>query len=95
MVVVAIKEETLPEIEKIADRCYWISLGELTKLIEILHKEQISEAIMAGRVQHERIFSAIRPDWKLLKLLAVAAAQKHRLADRRGGEDSGRRGHPA
>lgn len=69
MVVVAVKEEALPEIETLADRCYWVSLGELTKLIEILQKEQISEAIMAGRVQHKRIFSSIRPDWKLLKLL--------------------------
>jgi DUF1009 family protein len=70
MVVVAVKEETLPEIDKLADRCYWVSLGELTKLIEILQNEQISEAIMAGRVRHARIFSSIRPDWRLLKLLA-------------------------
>ena len=69
LVVVAVKEETLPEIESLADRCYWISLGELTKLIEILQKEQVTEAIMAGRVQHKRIFSSIRPDWKLFKLL--------------------------
>ncbi|MEX2301918.1 MAG: UDP-2,3-diacylglucosamine diphosphatase LpxI [Bryobacterales bacterium] len=70
MVVVAVKEETLPEIEALAGRCYWVSLGELSKLIEILQKEQITEAIMAGRVQHKRIFSSIRPDWKLIKLLA-------------------------
>jgi UDP-2,3-diacylglucosamine hydrolase len=69
MVVVAVKEETLPEIESLADHCYWVSLGELTKLIGILQKEQITEAIMAGRVQHKRIFSSIRPDWKLIKLL--------------------------
>jgi len=70
MVVVAVKEETLPEVESLASRCYWVSLGELTKLIEILQKEQVTEAIMAGRVQHKRIFSSIRPDWKLIKLLA-------------------------
>ncbi len=71
MVVVAIKEEAPPEVESLADRCYWISLGELTKLIDTFHQEQISEAIMAGRVQHKRIFSSIRPDWKLIKLLAA------------------------
>ena len=75
MVVVGVKEETLPEIEPLADRCYWVSLGELTKLIEILHKEQISEAIMAGRVRHKRIFSSIRPDWKLLKLLGSLSSK--------------------
>jgi hypothetical protein len=71
MVVVAVKEEAPPEIEALAGRCYWVSLGELTKLIEIFQKEQITEAIMAGRVQHKRIFSSIRPDWKLLKLLTA------------------------
>lgn len=70
MVVVAVKEETLPEVESLAERCYWVSLGELTKLIEILHQEEVTAAIMAGRVRHKRIFSSIRPDWKLVKLLA-------------------------
>ena len=70
VVAVAIKEEASPEIEKLADRCHWISLGELSKLITILKQEQISQAIMAGRVRHKRIYSSIRPDWKLFKLLA-------------------------
>ena len=69
MVAVAVKEEALPEIEQLVERCHWISLGELSKLIKILKQENISEAIMAGRVQHARIYSSIRPDWKLLKLL--------------------------
>ena len=68
-VVVAIKEETAPEIEELAGNCHWISLGELTKLIRILKQEGITEAVMAGRVRHSRIFSSIRPDWKLLQLL--------------------------
>ncbi len=71
VVAVAIKEEASPEIEKLADRCHWISLGEFSKLIKILKQEQISEVIMAGRVQHARIYSSIRPDWKLFKLLAA------------------------
>lgn len=69
VVAVAIKEEAAPEIEEVADRCYWVSLGELTKLIKHLKQEQITEAVMAGRVRHASIFSSIRPDWKLLKLL--------------------------
>ena len=69
VVAVALKEEASPEIESLASRCYWISLGELSKLIKHLKQEQITEAIMAGRVRHARIFSSVRPDWKLLKLL--------------------------
>jgi len=70
IIAVAVKEEASPEIEQWADRCYWISLGELSKLIKIFHEEKISEAVMAGRVRHSRIYSSIRPDWRLLKLLA-------------------------
>jgi hypothetical protein len=41
----------------------------LAKLIETFKREGVTEAIMAGQVQHKQIFSAIRPDWKLAKLL--------------------------
>lgn len=70
VVVVAIREEAGQEIEALAGRCYWISLGELSRLIDILHREGIREVIMAGQVKHARIFSSIRPDWKLVKLLS-------------------------
>ncbi len=68
--VVAIREEASREVEKLARRCYWVSLGELGKLIEILKKERITEVVMAGQVKHTKIFSSIRPDWTLIKLLA-------------------------
>jgi DUF1009 family protein len=70
VVAVALKEEASPEVEALAWRCYWISIGELGKLIEILKKETISEVMMAGQVKHARIFSLIRADWRLAKLLA-------------------------
>jgi DUF1009 family protein len=70
VVVLAIREEAAPEVERLAQRCYWISLGQLAKLIEILKQENIAEVTMAGQVRHAQIFSSIRPDWKLIKLLA-------------------------
>jgi DUF1009 family protein len=75
VVAIGIKEEASPEIESLARRCHWISLGQLSKLIEILHKEEISEVIMAGQVKHASIFSAIQPDWRLVKLLASLPAK--------------------
>ena len=69
--VTAIREEASPEIESLAMRCYWISLGQLSKLIEILKSEGISEVVMCGQVKHAKIFSSIRPDWRLVKLLAA------------------------
>jgi UDP-2,3-diacylglucosamine hydrolase len=70
VVAIAIREEASPEIESLAARCHWISLGELSRLIEILKEEGITEVIMAGQVKHASIFSSIRPDWRLFKLLA-------------------------
>jgi len=69
MTVIALKEEASPELEKLAKHLHWVSLGELSKTIELLHQEGVTHAMMAGQVKHNKIFSAIRPDWKLAKLL--------------------------
>jgi DUF1009 family protein len=70
VVVAAIKEETYPEIDKRgAVSVHWMSLGELGKLIDTFKREGVSEAIMAGQVKHKQIFSNIKPDWKMAKLL--------------------------
>ena len=70
VVVAAIKEETFPEIESHgAAAVHWLSLGELSKLIETFQREGVRRAVMAGQVKHKQIFSSIRPDWRLAKLL--------------------------
>jgi DUF1009 family protein len=70
VIVAAIKEEAFPEIESHgAAAVYWLSLGELSKLIETFQREGVHRAIMAGQVKHKQIFSSIRPDWRLAKLL--------------------------
>ncbi len=74
VVVVAIKEEADREIDARAAkdpgiRVHWLSLGELSRLIETFQREGVTEAVMAGQVKHKQIFSSIRPDWRLAKLL--------------------------
>lgn len=75
VVVAAIKEETDPEMNQRAAhdpehiRVHWLSLGELSKLIETFQREGVTRAVMAGQVKHKQIFSSIRPDWRLAKLL--------------------------
>lgn len=69
MAVIAIKEEASPALERAAKRLHWVSLGELSRTIELLHQEGVKHAVMAGQVKHNKIFSAIRPDWRLAKLL--------------------------
>jgi len=70
VVAIAIREEASKEVEALATKCYWISLGELSKLIEICKSEGVTEIMMAGQVKHAKIFSSIRPDWRLIKVLA-------------------------
>src|ERR1700677_1212854 len=74
VVIAAIKEETDPEIDARAAadpniHVHWLSLGELSKLIETFQSHGVTRAVMAGQVKHKQIFSSIRPDWRLAKLL--------------------------
>ena len=70
VIVAAIKEETSPLIEnRGAESVHWLSLGELGKLIDTFKGAGVSTAIMAGQVKHKQIFSSIRPDWRLAKVL--------------------------
>jgi hypothetical protein len=74
VVVAAIKEETDREMDARAAadadiRVHWMSLGELSRLIETFQAEGVTRAVMAGQVKHKQIFSSIRPDWRLAKLL--------------------------
>jgi DUF1009 family protein len=69
VVVAAIKEETSAEIETKGAAVHWLSLGELSKLIDTFKREGVTRAVMAGQVKHKQIFSSIKPDWRLAKLL--------------------------
>jgi DUF1009 family protein len=75
VVVAAIKEEADAEMDERAAHdadgvsVHWLSLGELSRLIEMFKSEGVTRAVMAGQVKHKQIFSSIRPDWRLAKLL--------------------------
>jgi len=75
MAVIAIREEASPALEQAATRFHWISLGELGRGIDLLHEEGVKHAVMAGQVKHNKIFSSIRPDWRLAKLLLALPAK--------------------
>src|SRR5258705_13592163 len=65
MAVIALKEEASPELEKIAKRLHWVSLGEMSKTIELLQKEGVKQGVMAGQVKHNKIVSETSPEWKM------------------------------
>ncbi|HJY88586.1 MAG TPA: UDP-2,3-diacylglucosamine diphosphatase LpxI [Candidatus Acidoferrales bacterium] len=69
MAVIALEEEASPELEGAAKGLHWVSLGELGKALDLLHREGVKKVVMAGQVCHNKIFSSIRPDGRLMKLL--------------------------
>lgn len=73
VVGLAIREEADPGLEAEVDEFHWVGLGQLGKAIDILRRAGVREALMAGQVQHRRIFSDIVPDLKLVGVLARLA----------------------
>src|ERR1700686_1623279 len=67
--VAAIREETDPEIERLAERLTWVGIGQLGKMLRFFKAEGVDKAIMAGQVKHVQIFSRAIPDVRMLKML--------------------------
>src|ERR1700676_4036559 len=57
VIVAAIKEEAFPEIAAHgAAAVHWLSLGELSRLIETFQREGVRRAIMAGQGRDKPVF---------------------------------------
>ena len=67
--VAAIREETDPEIERVADNVTWVGVGQLGKMLRFFKNEGVEKAIMAGQVKHVQIFSSSIPDLRMVKML--------------------------
>ena len=67
--VIAIREETAPELSLKASAIHWVSLGEIAKLFELLQSEKIETILLAGQVKHRQLYSAIRPDGAMTSAL--------------------------
>jgi DUF1009 family protein len=66
--VVAIREETDPRVDSVADRVLWVGIGQLGKMIRFFKTEGVTQAMMAGQVKHVQIFSGALPDARMLKM---------------------------
>ena len=60
--VVAIREEASPDLNRVAENVHWLSLGEVAKLLELLESERVSRIALAGQVKHVQLFSSIPAD---------------------------------
>ena len=78
--VVAIREETSPALATAAAAdppaaFHWVSLGELGRCISTMKEAGVTRALMAGQVQHRRLFSGVIPDRVLLGVLRRVATR--------------------
>ena len=60
IVAVAFEDETSPEIEQYVEKLYWVSIGQIGKLIKIFKNEQITKAVMAGGITKAKMYSPLR-----------------------------------
>ncbi len=67
--IAAIREETDPQIEGLADSVTWVGIGQLGKMIRFFKNEGVQQAMMAGQVRHVQIFSRAVPDARMLRML--------------------------
>jgi DUF1009 family protein len=67
--IVAIKEETAPELAEKARDIQWLSLGEVAKCLDLLVAEKVNKVVLAGQVKHAQLFSAIKPDGMMSRML--------------------------
>ena len=62
--VVALKDETFPELADLAARppaavLHWISLGQLGTLIKLFEDAGVTQVVMAGQVKHAKLFAVM------------------------------------
>jgi DUF1009 family protein len=69
LAVVAIREETDPRIEDVAEKLIWVGIGQLGRMISFFKKQGVTKAVMAGQVRHNQIFSNAIPDFRMIKML--------------------------
>src|SRR5258708_37617706 len=62
MAVIAVKEEAAPELEKIATRLHWVSLGEVGKTIDLMRQESVKQAGMGGTREHKKKINGHPPE---------------------------------
>ncbi len=68
IVIIAHEGEAAPELDEVADRIYWVKLGQLGKIIKYFRAESVVETVFLGTITKTRIFRDVLPDLKGLTL---------------------------
>lgn len=69
LVVIALKEEMDEDLDPYARSVHVVSVAKLDSIVQTLKKEGVRETVMAGRVQHTKLFSDLVPDFRTAQLI--------------------------
>ncbi|MCK4257803.1 MAG: UDP-2,3-diacylglucosamine diphosphatase LpxI [Halanaerobiales bacterium] len=71
LVTIGITSDTEEEVlKKYSDSYFSISVGQLNQIIKTLKNEQITQAVMMGKVQKTQLYQGLKIDQRLMNLLA-------------------------
>lgn len=75
VVAVAHLNQTDPGLERLADACTWVKLGQFGKVLEALRQGGAEQVVLLGAITKARFFVDALPDALGLKLLAQLAVR--------------------
>ena len=77
VIAIGINEETSKDIGQYVKKIYWLGVGELARLFQILRQERLTSVVMAGQVKHKLLFDKnIKIDKKMSELLDRVSDKK-------------------
>jgi DUF1009 family protein len=72
VVAVAVREEADLALAGHVDAIHWVQLGQLGAVVRALQAEDVTEAVLLGKVEITHLFSRVRPDILGAKVLLKA-----------------------
>jgi DUF1009 family protein len=76
VIAVAHSGETDPALEKLVQRCVWIKVGELGKLLDTFAAEKVRQVAFAGGISRVRLFGGVKFDLRALALISKIGSVK-------------------
>lgn len=60
--------ETFPSLSEMVDKCIWVKVGELGKIIKYFKKSGVKQVAFAGGIKRVRLLGGVKLDFRALKI---------------------------
>jgi DUF1009 family protein len=76
VITIAFKGFASPQVAETSDVVEWVELGQVSRVLELLHTHGVKAVAMAGRIPHASIFQYRHFDARALKMLTRAVTRR-------------------